>query len=280
VAGLTEFADRVVVVTGGASGIGRGVAEEFLAEGARVVIADRDAEALAATAAEIGATGIRTDVTDAASVQALADAVRERFDRIDVVCNNAGVGPKAPAAQLTVEDWSWVIDVNLRGVIHGVTAFLPHLLANPEGGWIVNTASMSVYFAPVGYAPYVASKAGVTGLSEVLRAELDGTGVGVTVLHPGAVATNIKNSLRNRPSSLEARSGLFDFDIRQKLPPTARWAQPRDAGRTVVRAVRDGELYAFTHPEMIDQVRAHFAAVEDAMRRAGEARAADAVSAS
>ena len=271
--GIKDWDGRVAVVTGGASGIGRGIAEAFLARGATVVIADVDQSALEATAAEIGATGIRTDVTDAASVRALAESVIERFGTVDIVVNNAGVGPKADIASLTLADWKWILDVNLWGVIHGVDAFLPLLKANARGGWIVNTASMSTFFFPPAYAPYVASKAAVDGLSRVLRAELaaEGANVGVTVLHPGAVRTNIAASLRTRPERLAGDSGLFDFDIAQKLPEDARWSTPDEVGAIVVRAVENGDAFAFTHPEMVEDVERSFASVRDVMLAYGPA---------
>lgn len=266
-AGLQGWEGRVAVVTGGASGIGRGIAEALIAKGVNVVVADIDAAALEASAAEMGAVPIHTDVTSAESVGALADAVSQRFGRVDVVVNNAGVGPKSTADRLTLADWKWVLDVNLWGVIHGVDAFLPTLRENPAGGWLVNTASMAQFFCPPGYAPYVASKAAVDGLSHVLRRELDadGANVGVTVLHPGAVRTNIKDSLRNRPEDDGDESGLFDFDIAQKLPPSARWAVPDEVGALVVRAVERGDEYAFTHPEMVSDIDDRYASIRAAI---------------
>jgi NAD(P)-dependent dehydrogenase (short-subunit alcohol dehydrogenase family) len=265
--GIQDWEDRIAIVTGGASGIGRGIATAFIAEGATVVIADIDRGALESTAAEIGAIPVQTDVADAASVHALATSATQRFGTVDILVNNAGVGPKAEVADLTLRDWKWILDVNLWGVIHGIDAFLPTLKANPRGGWIVNTASMSTFFFPPGYAPYVASKAAVDGLSRVLRSELAAAGVrvGVTVLHPGAVRTNISASLRTRPEDLVDDSGLFDFDIAQKLPDDARWATPGEAGALVVRAVSHGDPFAFTHPEMLVDVERSFAAVRDGL---------------
>ncbi len=271
--GIEDWNGRTAVVTGGASGIGRGIAEAFVARGASVVIADIDEAALETTAAEIGAVAVRTDVTDASSVRTLADTVLERFGAVDIVVNNAGVGPKADIASLTLADWKWILDVNLWGVIHGVDAFLPSLKANPRGGWIVNTASMSTFFFPPSYAPYVASKAAVDGLSRVLRAELaaEGANVGVTVLHPGAVRTNIAASLRTRPEGLADDSGLFDFDIAQKLPQDARWSTPDEVGAIVVRAIENGDAFAFTHPEMVGDVERSFAAIREVMLAYGTA---------
>ncbi|MFV0375003.1 SDR family oxidoreductase [Microbacterium sp.] len=264
--GITDWNGRVAVVTGGASGIGKGIVDAFREAGATVVVADRDQAALARLREE-GYEAIETDVTDAGSVSRLAEAVVAAHGKVDLVVNNAGVGPKAPAAELTLDDWRWVIDVNLMGVIHGIHHFLPHLIANPDGAWIVNTASMARYFTPAGYTPYVASKAAVEGLSLTLAGELAAAGerVGVTVLHPGAVRTNIKDSLRNRPAG--NAGALVDFDIAQKVLDDDLWIEPAQAGQIVLRAVRSGDPYAFTHPNMLDDVERNFALVREQMSK-------------
>jgi NAD(P)-dependent dehydrogenase (short-subunit alcohol dehydrogenase family) len=172
--GLPDLQGKVAVVTGGASGIGKGIASQLIASGMRVVIADIEQDALRRTASELGATAIVTDVSDAGSVHALADAVVAELGTVHVVCNNAGVGPLAPIAELTMADWDWVLGVNLYGVIHGVQAFLPILAANPDGGHIVNTASMAGLVAPPRMAAYCVSKFGVVALTEVLAARARG----------------------------------------------------------------------------------------------------------
>ena len=151
--GLADLQGKVAVVTGGASGIGKGIAGALLGEGMQVVIADVEKPVLEATAAELGAVGIHTDVGDAASVQALADETLERFGAVHVVCNNAGVGPVGWMADTTLDDWRWLIDVNLWGVIHGVTTFLPILERNAEGGRIVNTGSLAGLVPTPGSGP-------------------------------------------------------------------------------------------------------------------------------
>jgi NAD(P)-dependent dehydrogenase (short-subunit alcohol dehydrogenase family) len=190
VSGLPDLGGKVAIVTGGASGIGKGIATQLVAEGARVIIADIQRDAMAATAAEIGAAmAVHVDVSDPASVDALARQVIETFGAVHVVCNNAGIGPLAPVADLTLDDWRWMIGVNLWGVIHGVHTFLPILKQNRDGGHIVNTASMAGLVAGPRLGAYAAAKYGVVGLTEVLAAELaaDNSRVGVSVLCPGTV---------------------------------------------------------------------------------------------
>ena len=256
---MTQIKDRVAVVTGGASGIGRGIAEQLIAEGARVAIADIDRDRIDSAAEEIGAKGFLVDVTDPASVQKLADDVIAEFGRVDIVVNNAGVGPTARYAGLTLDDWHWMTDVNYYGVVHGIHSFLPILRANPEGGHIVNTASMAIFNPLEEMAPYVASKLATYGLSQVLAMELssDEVPIGVTVLPPGPVRTNISQSLKHRP---EKRGGsLKDVDLTAD-PDAAelRWIDPRDAGRIVARAIRNNDFLALTHPDWWPMVEAQF----------------------
>ncbi len=268
---FTNLDGKIAVVTGGASGIGKGIAKQLIAAGMHVVIADIEDGALQQTAAEIGATGIRTDVSDLASVRALADAVCGRFGTVHVVCNNAGVGPMGKIADLTIEDWRWITGVNLWGVIHGVNVFLPILRGNPEGGHIVNTASLGGLRTMAGLGAYSVTKYGIVALTEALAEELaqENSAVGVTVLCPGTVRTNIKASSRNRPREL-ATGGLLDIDLeRSELRAHMRWMEPDAVGKVVVTAIRQGELYAFTHPEMFDAVAKRFRAIEHVARGGG-----------
>jgi NAD(P)-dependent dehydrogenase (short-subunit alcohol dehydrogenase family) len=272
---LPDLSGKTAVVTGGASGIGKGIATCLAAEGMRVVIADVEDDALRAAAAETGAVPVRTDVSDLSSVQALAADVTDRFGTVHVVCNNAGIGPMAPVAELTMDDWQWMIGVNLYGVIHGVHTFLPILEANPDGGHIVNTASMAGLVAPPRLGAYSVTKYGVVALTEVLAAELAGAGskVGVSVLCPGTVRTNIQTSSRNRPSRL-ASGGLKDVDISLEDNPAHRWISPREAGAVVVRAIKRGDLYALTHPDWYAQVERRHEAIAAAFRQAADDSAA------
>lgn len=265
--GLPDLAGKVAVVTGGASGIGKGIAAQLVAEGARVVIADVQRDAMEAAAAEIGAVGVPTDVSNPSSVDALAAAVLDRYGAVHVICNNAGIGPLAPIADLTLDDWRWMIGVNLWGVIHGVHTFLPVLKRNRDGGHIVNTASMAGLVAGPRLGAYAAAKYGVVGLSEVLAAELaaDNSRVGVSVLCPGTVHTNIGTSSRNRPADLPD-AGFKDIDIELEDNPRYRWIYPADAGAVVVRAIKRGDLYALTHPDWYPMVAERHEAIAEAFR--------------
>ncbi len=261
------MAGRVAVVTGGASGIGRAMAKRFVDAGMHVVIADVEDEALQTTAAELGVVGIRTDVADAASVQALADASVERFGTVHVLCNNAGVGGGGVIATATLNDWKWVLDVNLWGVIHGLHAFLPLLLANDDGGHVVNTASMAGLTAWPGIGPYNASKYAVVGISETLAAELRGSGVGVSVLCPGVVNTNIFQSQRNRPAELRnptrnpgARAANSQVTNMVGIDATIVADHVHDA-------IVDDRFWIITHPELLTHVEERTHSLLDEGRR-------------
>lgn len=263
--GIANLDGCVAVVTGGASGIGRGIAEELVSCGVKVVIADIETVKLEATAAEIGVVGVRTDVSKIDSVRALAEETLRRFGRVDIVCNNAGVGPFAKIEDMTLADWKFVIDVNLWGVIHGIHVFLPQLIGNKSGGHFVNTASQAglTVFPTVG--AYTVTKFGVVALSETLAQELarDHPAVGVSILCPGTVRTDIHHSQRNRPAELPI-GGLHDVevnDITAEYKGVARWLEPRDVGRLVAESIRDGRLYVVTHPEMFDSIRTRHQAI-------------------
>jgi len=264
--GLADLDGKVAVVTGGASGIGLGIARRLAAAGARIVIADVEAAALDAAAQELGAVGVQTDVRHRASVQALADTAVERFGTVNVVVNNAGVGPFGRIADLTEADWRWIVDVNLWGVIHGVSVFLPILQTAPGGGHIVNTASMAGLRPGPNLGAYTVTKYGVVALTETLAIELeqDGSRVGVTVLCPGPVHTNIGSSTRNRPPGLEG--ALADAEL--QMTEGRSWMEPDEVGDITVGAIRSGDLYAVTHPAMFPPVQQRFERITKAFERA------------
>lgn len=256
------FAGKVVVVTGGASGIGRALAEAFRAEGAKPVIADVEADAVTAVAAEVGAHGVVTDVSNARSVRALADEVLDRYGRVDVLCNNAGVSSTGRLGDATLADWRWVLDVNLMGVVHGVRTFLPELERNPDGGHIVNTTSMLAFAPRADYGVYTTSKYAVLGLTESLRADLEQSGsrVNVSALCPGLVRTRIADAGRNR----QARYGAPASPAPEQLDDVAaHFVDPGEVAAQALRAIRRGAFWIVTHPQMFD----------DAIRRFDEIRA-------
>ncbi len=271
--GFEDLQGKVAVVTGGASGIGLGIARQFRAAGMQVVIADIEEAALQRAAAEIGALGIRTDVRDAASVQALADATIAEHGAVHVVVNNAGVGPLAPIADLQLSDWQWMLQVNLWGVIHGVHVFLPMLKANTEGGHIVNTSSIGGLVPGPGLGAYNVSKYGIVALTETLAMELaaEGSPVGASVLVPGTVRTGIGNSSRNRPA--DATGGaLADVDLEAGPDLGMTWLEPDDVGRMVIDGIAAGDLYIVTHPEGWPMVAGRHQAIADAFAAAAAAR--------
>lgn len=275
---MTGIAGKIAVVTGGASGIGRGIAEALLERGATVVIADIQQDALDVAVDELRSSlperaggeskdrveGRVVDVSKAESVEALKDFVLERFGRVDIVCLNAGIGPSGLIKDLTLNDWDWILGVNLWGVIHGVTAFLPVLEANPDGGHIEITGSNAGFIPQPTIGSYSVTKFGVLGLAEVLSDELADAGskVRVTYLAPGMVRTNIGTSSRNRPSGLEG--ALHDADISKVINQDVRWINPITAGRIVARAIENDDLYAPTHPDIVGPIRERHARIEAA----------------
>lgn len=249
---MEQLSGKIAVVTGGASGIGKGIAKRLIARGMKVVIADIEDGVLWQTAEEIGAVGIRTDVSDLGSVQNLAEKTIAQFGKVHLLCNNAGVGSTANIADMSHSDWQWLLGVNLWGVINGVEVFLPLLKANADGGHIVNTSSIGGLTTMPGLGGYSVTKYAVVALTEALALELEAekSRVGATVLCPGTVRTNIKKSTRNRPGDLVG-GGLVDTDLEKSdFGAMMRWIEPEDVGDVVIEAVARGDLFAFTHPEM------------------------------
>ena len=257
---MDEFAGKVAVVTGGASGIGLAMARRFAAEGMKLAIADVEEDALAPAAEALRADGaevlaVPTDAGDAASMDALAERVFDHFGTAHVVCNNAGVGLRGRMWELGVSDWEFVLRVNLWGIIHGVRVFTPRLVEQDEGH-VVNTASMAGLVSVAGVGPYNVSKHGAVTLSETLSAELRDAGskVGVSVLCPGIVATNLRDSERNRPVALR---DLDAAALRDRAERTPGFSAPGDmpaiapelAAEHVLAAIREGRFYILTHED-------------------------------
>ena len=256
---MTQVAGTVAVVTGGGSGIGLAIATALVDAGATVAIADIELSTAERAAAEIGAHAFAVDVSDEASVLAVASDVVARFGRVDILVNNAGVASVAPLESMTDADWAWMLGVNLYGTIHGVRAFLPHL---PRGGHILNTGSMAGLSPDPGMGGYGVSKFAVTAYTEVLAAELSPRGIGVTLLAPGPVHTRLGSSSRNRP--VESTGGLHDADLGAGDGGGLRWLEADEVGAIAVRAILEDQRYAITHHDWLPVVEARHRAIEEA----------------
>lgn len=263
---MDDFQGRVAVITGGGGGIGAAMARAFGARGARIVLADIDRSAMESVAAALGRDGaevlaVPTDVTALDSVRALADAAERRFGAVDVVCNNAGVATMGELATATHADWQYTMNVNFWGVVHGVETFVPRLLARGAGGHIVNTASMAGLIASQGLGVYNTSKYAVVGLSETLAKDLRPYGIGVSVLCPMGVATQIRGSERNRPAHLRNDTTATP----EPVELIGRTLAPDAVAEMVIAAIRKNALYVITHDEGLAPLRRRFERLEQAI---------------
>jgi NAD(P)-dependent dehydrogenase (short-subunit alcohol dehydrogenase family) len=265
---MDQFDGRTAVITGGASGIGLATARLLAAEGMRLVLADIEQAPLEQAAAELDALAVVCDVGDLASVRHLANQAYERFGAVDLLFNNAGVAVAGPMVSMTHADWEWLMRVNLWGPIHGVEAFLQRMIDQRSGGHILFTASFAGLVPNVELGPYCVTKYGTVALAEVLSKELRPHGIGVSVLCPMRVETNIDASERNRPRELGgpeespklaaemADAAAAQADLAGRVLPV------EDVAADVVRAVRDGRLYILPHAESLPSIRRRFDRIE------------------
>jgi NAD(P)-dependent dehydrogenase (short-subunit alcohol dehydrogenase family) len=281
---VKDFRGNTAFVTGGASGIGLGMARAFGHAGMNVVLADID-EKTARNAAEklaseqIKAVPVRCDVTDRASVRAAALEAIAAFGKIHILCNNAGVAVGGPIGTVKESDWDWILDVNLKGVVYGTEVFMPLIKSHGEGGHIVNTASMAGMISPPGMEPYTATKFAVVAISEGWAGQLAPLNIGVSVLCPGFVRTRIHESGRARQDKY---GGVGETDALGNGPSEAAnmvlsGIDPDVVGARVLEAIKNGELYIFTHPGMKDFVAARFANILSAFDTAANSEALKAV---
>ena len=279
---MENVTGKVAFITGGASGMGLAMARSFARAGMKVVIADIEQSALDAVAEEFAqsnaeALTLKVDVTDRDAMEAAADATEARFGAVHVVVNNAGVAVSGKLDDMDYKDWDWVLGVNIDGVVNGLQAFLPRIKKHGEGGHVVNTASMAGHLAVPGLGVYNASKWAVVGISETLKTDLEGQNIGVSVLCPGVVNTNIFNSGRNRPDALQSDTSDVLTSVLSEDSPAGndqrmaevmeRALDPAIVGDMVLHAIRSDELYIFTHPEMVDMVNDRVSAVQASFER-------------
>ena len=258
---MEDLKGKVAVITGGASGIGRAVAERAAAEGMKIVIADIEEGPLKEAEGELTARGteaigVITDVSDGASVRALRDRALDRFGAVHLVHNNAGVVLGGPIWDVSEEDWRWILGANQWGVIHGISTFVPLMIEQGEGH-VVNTASIAGLTTQAFLGPYHATKFAVVAMSEALYKDLQVTGapVGVSVLCPGFVQTRIAESDRNRPAWAPERDvegaeefrGVIQNMVDAGIPPAA-------VADRVIDAVRTDTFYILTHPELNEAI--------------------------
>ena len=262
---MTNLEGKAAAVTGAASGLGRAMALAFAGQGMRVALADVDEKGLGETLEALRRRGtdgfsMKVDVSSADEVEAFARRSVSELGAVHVVCNNAGVSPLGAAWENTVDEWRWILGVNLWGVIHGVRAFVPRLIAQGEGH-IVNTASVAGLICPPGSGAYNVTKHAVVALSETLHHDLRerGAAVGVSVLCPAYVPTGIADPERNRPAGISASQKTKETLAREAMLKKAVASgrlSADDIAASVVKAVKEECFYVLTHPRIKGAIRA------------------------
>jgi len=269
---MQNLPGKTAFVTGGASGIGLGIAKALLGAGMNVVIADIREDHLAAATAELGTPervlALKLDVTDRAAYARAADAAEARFRRIHILCNNAGVAVVGPTELATFADWDWVLGVNLGGTVNGIVTILPRMKRHGEGGHIVNTASMSGLVPHPGATIYGTSKGAVVAMIECMRAELEPHGIICSAFCPGAVQSNIAEAGKTRPAAL-AETGYAEADKRRQQNTSFfhLFRTKEEIGQRVLQGILNDELFILTHSEfrqgVAERAQAMCAAVPD-----------------
>ncbi len=265
---MQEVEGKTAFVTGGASGIGLGMATAFVAAGMNVVIADLRRDNIERALNGFGDGGrcervhaIELDVTDRDGFARAADEAERVFGNVHVLCNNAGMGILGPVTLARYDDWDWGLGVLLGGAVNGIQTFLPRLLAHGEGGHIVNTSSMAGVLPIGGAAIYITAKAALIGLSEALRSELAEEGIGVSAFCPGPVQTNIREGGRVRPDRY-GDSGYTELEHElEERPNSPLWMDPLECGQRVLAGIRRDDLYIFTHREFREGAEERFRAM-------------------
>ena len=281
---MENLVGKTAFITGAASGMGLAMARSFSAAGMKVVLADIEQDELAKVEQEFAASNreslcLRLDVTSRGSMEEAAQKTIERFGKVHVLVNNAGVAVQGKLDEMEYRDWDWTLGVNLDGVVNGLQTFISRIKAHGEGGHIINTASMAGQIALPGIGVYTASKYAVVGISETLRLDLANDDIGVSVLCPGLVDTNIFHSGRNRPAELEATTDTSKFIGRKAPNETETGMQktinqdaldPKLVGDMVLHAIRNNEPYIFTHPELEKMVEDRFKSIKNSFEKWGD----------
>jgi NAD(P)-dependent dehydrogenase (short-subunit alcohol dehydrogenase family) len=265
--------DKVAFVTGGASGIGLGIASAFIDAGMKVVLADLRQDHIDEAMAGFAKRGqsqsvraVRLDVTDRKALAAAAGETERVFGKVHVLVNNAGVGITGPFKGITYADWDFGLAVNLGGVINGLQTFLPRIRAHGEGGHVVNTASLAALVPmPAAFVTYVTAKAAVVAISETIRGELMEENIGVSVLCPGPVRTNIREVAKNRPAGFGVGDAFRQAEESGVGVDFPSMMEPREVGALVLKAIMDNDLYVITHGEWRPMAEARHTALLAAM---------------
>lgn len=268
---MQDLEGKVAVITGGASGIGLATARVLARSGVKLVLADIEESALAAAVKALAAAGAKavgcvTDVGDKRSVDRLADEAWSQFGAAHIVFNNAGVAVFGAMQDMTHADWEWTLKVNLWGPIHGVEAFVPRMIAQNEGGHVLFTASFAGLIGNRHLGPYSVSKAAVVSLAECLAKDVKENGIGVSVVCPMRVATNIDASHRNRP--VEFGGSEVGHAYANEGALEGRVLPVEDIGDLIVNAIRRNELYVLTHKESEPFVARRFERIRAAAAQA------------
>ena len=269
---MDTYDGKVAFITGAAGGLGLALARALGQRGAKVMLADVDQQRLSAACnglirEGVDAAHVVCDVSDADAVRLAATTTIDRFGKVHFAINNAGVSLGGPTGDIAIEDWNWIVNINLMGVVHGVEAFTPILAAQGEGGHILNTASMAGHLAITGGAPYTATKYAVVGYSESIRQELAPQGIGVSVLCPGWVRTAINETSQGRPS---LKNGGKDREVtdqgKEIADAIANGLEPADVAEWTLSQIDANRFYIFTHPELQPFVEGRFAEIKADMK--------------
>jgi NADP-dependent 3-hydroxy acid dehydrogenase YdfG len=269
---MQSFKNKTAFVTGAASGIGLAMTKALIAKGANVMMSDIDGQSLATVAKLLKAPAqidtVICNVANHTSVEEASKAVTKRFGEVHLLFNNAGVSLAGQNGLIAVEDWRWVVDINLMGVVHGIEVFLPLMRAHDQGGYIINTASMAGHFTSAYMAPYNATKFAVVGYSESLRQELEGSNIGVSVLCPTWVKSNIYNTQGGAPSASKSDRDFTDtpvYEMSKQLIDNGMSAE--DFASLTLSAIAQDRFYVFNDPAArvaIDNRRDHILSDYDA----------------